>query len=60
MQSDLLELSDSRSGACSFLITSQMPMNLWHGLLDNKAVTDVLKGRIIHSSYHIELPGESL
>lgn len=60
VQSDLLELIDSRAGACSFLITSQMPMNLWHGLFDNKTVADALMDRVVHSSYHVELSGESL
>jgi DNA replication protein DnaC len=59
-QSDLLELIDSRSGACSFLITSQMPMSLWHDMFENKTVADALMDRIVHSSYHIELSGESL
>jgi len=60
VQNDLLELIDSRAGACSFLITSQMPMNMWHDLFDNKTVADALMDRIVHSSYQIELSGESL
>ena len=59
-QSDLLELIDNRHGARSFVITSQMPMNNWHDAFDNKAVADALMDRIIHSSYHVQLSGESL
>src|SRR5450830_149661 len=59
-QTDLLELIDSRLGARSFLITSQMPMSVWHDAFDNKTVADALMDRIVNSSYHIQLSGESL
>ncbi len=59
-QNDLLELIDSRFGFRSFLITSQLPMNVWHDAFDNKTVADALMDRVIHGSYHIQLSGESL
>jgi len=55
-----LELIDSRFGFRSFLITSQLPMNVWHDAFDNKTVADALMDRVIHGSYHIQLSGESL
>lgn len=59
-ENDLLELIDSRWGKRSTLITSQMPMSIWHDTFHNKAVADALMDRIIHGSYHIQLSGESL
>jgi len=59
-QNDLLELIDSRLGNHSFLITSQMPMNVWHDAFDNKTVADALMDRVVHGSYHVQLSGESL
>jgi DNA replication protein DnaC len=59
-QNDLLELIESRLGSRSFLITSQLPMNVWHELFDNRTVADAVMDRVIHSSYYIPLSGESL
>lgn len=59
-ENDLLELIDNRLGKRSLLITSQMPMSIWHDTFHNKAVADALMDRIIHGSYHIQLSGESL
>lgn len=59
-QNDLLELIESRAGTKSMIITSQFPMNTWHGLLGGKTVADAVMDRLIHSSYPIELTGESM
>lgn len=59
-ENDLLELIDNRLGNRSFLITSQLPMNVWHDSFDNKTVADALMDRVIHGSYHIQLAGESM
>lgn len=59
-QSDLLELIDNRLGARSTLITSQMPMNVWYDLFDNKTIADAVMDRVIHNSHHMQFAGESL
>ncbi|MCO2006438.1 AAA family ATPase [Pseudomonas aeruginosa] len=59
-QSSLLELIDKRLGARSTLITSQVPMNLWHDLYDNKTIADAVMDRVIHNSHHMQFAGESL
>ncbi|GGI55640.1 IS21-like element helper ATPase IstB [Oxalicibacterium solurbis] len=59
-QNDLLELVDSRLSAKSMIITSQFPMSHWHDALDNKTVADAIMDRIAHSSYSMQLSGESL
>ena len=35
-------------------------MNLWHDELDNKTIADAVMDRIVHSSYHIQLVGETM
>ncbi|OFA03716.1 IS21-like element helper ATPase IstB [Duganella sp. HH101] len=59
-QNDLLELIDSRIGTKSLIITSQLPMELWHGLMDSKTVADAVMDRVIHTSYHMPLSGETM
>jgi DNA replication protein DnaC len=59
-QNDMLELVESRLGAKSLIITSQTPMELWHDLMDVKAVADALMDRVISRSYSLKLSGESL
>ncbi|WP_229726205.1 IS21-like element helper ATPase IstB [Oxalicibacterium faecigallinarum] len=59
-QNDLLELVDKRLGMRSMIITSQFPISHWHDELDNKTVADAIMDRIAHSSYLLELSGESL
>ena len=59
-QNDLLELVDGSLGRTSLLITSQYPLNLWHDGFNDKTVADAVMDRIIHSSYHMRLTGDSL
>lgn len=59
-QNDILELIESRLGGKSIIITSQTPMELWHDLLNVKAIADALMDRIIHRSYSLKLSGESM
>jgi DNA replication protein DnaC len=59
-QSDLLELIENRMGARSLLLTSQLPLEDWHGTFDNKTVADAVMDRVINTSYEIELKGESM
>lgn len=59
-QSDLLELIDNRLGTRSTLFTSQMPMNVWYDLFENKTIADAVMDRVIHNSHHMQFAGESL
>jgi DNA replication protein DnaC len=59
-QNDLLELIDSRTSIKSLIITSQLPMELWHELMDSKTVADAVMDRLIHSSYPFALAGETM
>lgn len=59
-RNDLLELLDDRVGTRSTIITSQLPVNSWHGWLGDPTVADAILDRIVHQSYRIALKGESL
>ncbi len=57
---DLLEVIEDRHGQRSTLITSQLPVSLWHEYLNNPTVADALLDRLLSSAYRLELKGESL
>lgn len=59
-QGDLLELIDSRVGSRSTIITSQLPLELWHDFIDNKTIADALLDRLVHSAQYIKLGGDSM
>lgn len=57
---DLLELIEDRHGARSTMLTSQLPVALWHEYLASPTLADALLDRLLHQCYKIELEGESL
>ena len=56
----LLEIIEDRHGKRSTIITSQIPVNKWYELLDNKTIADAILDRIVHTAHRIELKGESM
>lgn len=59
-RNDLLELLDDRVGTRSTLITSQLPVTVWHAWQDEPTLTDDILDRIVHVSYKMALKGESM
>lgn len=57
---DMLEIIDDRAGSRSTLIASQLPVSEWHRTIDDPTVADAILDRVIHSSHHIALKGESM
>jgi DNA replication protein DnaC len=57
---DLLEVIDDRVGSRSTIITSQLPIEHWHGWLNDPTVADAILDRLVHQSYRLTLKGESL
>jgi DNA replication protein DnaC len=57
---DLLEILDDRHGAGSTLVTSQFPVDQWHGVINDATVADAILDRLVHNAYRIDLKGESL
>lgn len=58
----LLEVVESRAGRRSIIVTSQMPVAMWHGYLGagNPTAADAILDRLLSSSHRIELRGDSI
>src|SRR5271167_261044 len=57
---DLLELVEERYGRRSTIITSQPPVETWHGLIGEPTYADAILDRIVHNAHRIELDGETI
>ena len=57
---DLLEILDDRHGRKSTIVTSQLPIKLWHETINDSTLADAILDRLIHNAYRIELKGESM
>jgi DNA replication protein DnaC len=55
---DLLEILDDRYNQRATIITSQLPIKLWHEAINDTTLADAILDRLIHNSYRIELKGE--
>ena len=56
----LMEIIEDRHGKKSTLITSQIPINLWHEIIGEQTIADAILDRIVHDSERVELKGESM
>jgi len=56
----LIELVEDRYNAGSLIITSQVPVDKWYDLIQEKTLADAIMDRIIHKAHRIELEGESM
>jgi DNA replication protein DnaC len=56
----LLDLIEDRHHKKSTVITSQIPVKVWHELLEEKTIADAILDRIVHSAHRFELKGESM
>ncbi|MFN8555582.1 MAG: IS21-like element helper ATPase IstB [Candidatus Obscuribacterales bacterium] len=54
---DMLEVADDRSGAGSFIISSQLPVKEWYQTFANATLADAILDRVVHGSYRLELSG---
>ncbi len=57
---DLLEILEDRHGLRSTLVTSQLPVEHWHKIIDNPTIADAILDRLIHNAYRINLEGDSM
>jgi DNA replication protein DnaC len=57
---DLLEIVDDRHDRGSTIVTSQLPIKLWHEAIGDTTLADAILDRLIHNSYRLELKGESM
>ena len=57
---DLLEIVEERYGRGATLITSQIPLDLWHDLIGDPTLADAILDRVIHNAHRLQLRGDSL
>ena len=56
----LLDIIEDRHERKSIIISSQLPVDNWYDAIGDPTVADAVLDRIVHTSYQIELTGESL
>ena len=59
-QLDLMEIIEDRHGKTSTIIASQLPVANWYDIIGEQTIADAILDRLVHTSYRIELKGESL
>lgn len=59
-QRDLMELLDDRYTVRSTIVTSQYPIDKWHGIMNDPTLADAILDRIVNNSHKIQLTGESM
>jgi len=42
------------------MITSQLPVKVWHDLIGEPTFADAVLDRIVHNAYHLELEGQPM
>jgi len=55
-----LEVIEDRHGSRSTVLTSQFPVDTWHGLIGNPSIADATVDRIIQGAHRIELNGDTM
>jgi DNA replication protein DnaC len=57
---DLLEILEDRHDQRSTIVTSQLPIDQWHGFIGDPTLADAILDRLVHNAYKINLKGESM
>jgi len=57
---DLLELLDDRHEKRSTIVTSQLPVKLWHETIGNGTLADAILDRLVHNAHRFEMKGKSM
>jgi DNA replication protein DnaC len=60
VRNDLLEMIDDRSAGKATIVTSQLPIEHWHGWIGDETIADAMLDRLMHRHHRIKLTGESL
>jgi DNA replication protein DnaC len=57
---DFMEIIEDRHACKATIIASQLPVASWYDIIGENTIADALLDRLVHTSYRIELKGESL
>jgi DNA replication protein DnaC len=60
MRSDLLEIIDDRAASKATIITTQLPVDHWHGWIGDATIADAILDRVMQRVQRINLGGESM
>ena len=55
-----MELIDDRHDRAATIVTSQVPVELWHEHIGHPTIADAVLDRLVHGAHRIELRGDSL
>ena len=56
----LLVLIEERHQRGSLIVTSQLPIKLWHGQFADPTLADAILDRLVNNAEKVELKGESM
>ena len=56
----LMEIMEDRHGKHSTIVTSQIPVKLWHDVIGEKTIADAVLDRLVHDAHRVEMKGDSL
>lgn len=59
-QLDFMEIFEDRHGVKATIMASQLPVSSWYDIIGEETIADAILDRLVHSSYRIELKGDSL
>ncbi|MFT6105134.1 MAG: DNA replication protein DnaC [Paracoccaceae bacterium] len=57
---DLMEIVEDRYEVGSTLITSQLPVDASHDVIDGSTFADAILDRLAHNAYRVALDGQSM
>ena len=57
---DFMEIIEDRHASAATIIASQLPVSNWYDVIGEETIADAILDRMVHTSYRIELKGESL
>jgi DNA replication protein DnaC len=60
VRNDLLDMIDDRSAGKATIVTSQLPIEHWHGWIGDETIADAMLDRLMQRHHRITLTGESL
>lgn len=57
---DFLEICEDRYDSRSTILTSQLPLSLWHDQVGDPTMADSILDRLVHNAYRLEMQGASM
>jgi len=59
-RADMLEIIDDRAGTRATILTTQLPVEHWHGWIGDPTIADAILDRLLAKEQRIALTGDSL